>query len=121
VTATIQVARRRVMQRVIAAPLSERRERQHTGYRPDDFIRAARGEQRAVRAIVHQNESSYEQPAGGNREKDGEGERPRERSICGRKGDGKQAQRRDELEERPANVRSNVGPDNPSPASSIAT
>ena len=36
--AAIEIARRRVVQRVIAAPLRERRQRQHAGHETDDVV-----------------------------------------------------------------------------------
>ena len=68
VAAAVEVAGRRVMQRVIAPPLREGRERDRTGEEANDLVRATRGHERSVSAVVHDNERAHEESRGGNSE-----------------------------------------------------
>jgi hypothetical protein len=72
VATLFQVARRRVVDRVIAPPLRVGRQRQHPGDEPDDVIRAARLEERAVPAVVHDDEGADQEPGGDDREDQGQ-------------------------------------------------
>src|SRR5688572_3800770 len=49
------------MQRVIATPLRERRQRQHAGDEPDDLVRALGPGKGTVTAVVHDDERPHEQ------------------------------------------------------------
>ena len=61
VATTVEVARRRMVQRVLVPPVLERHECEHTSNSAHHAIRSPRCEEGSVRAIVHQHEGSYEQ------------------------------------------------------------
>jgi len=60
------------MQCVVASPLVEWRERQHSGDEADQIVHAPRLEERAMRAVVHDDESSNEESGRERSDRDGE-------------------------------------------------
>jgi len=61
VTAAIEIARGGVVQRVLTPPVLERHQRENTGHVPDDLIPPPRRDERAVGAVVHEDERPHEQ------------------------------------------------------------
>jgi hypothetical protein len=70
-TRTVEVIPVGVMHAVLAAPIGVGRERAEAAQSPGEGIGASRGEERAVPAIVLDNEDAYQQRAG--RQRKGEG------------------------------------------------
>src|SRR6185503_2920024 len=103
--AAIEIARGRMMQRVIVPPMSERRQRHDAGQKSDDVIEPARREERTVRAVVHENERADEPAGGRQREQEGGDERPAAREVNGHDTRDQRNKRRYQLKRRAPRIR----------------
>ena len=73
-SAAVEVARGRVVPRVLVPPVLVGREGQHTGQEADDVVGLARGEERAVAAVMEDDEGPDQESAGQGLHREGQPE-----------------------------------------------
>ena len=69
------------MQRMIASPLREWRQRDHASQKSDCLVQGSRTEERAMSAVVHENERPHEEAGRRQNKNEGEDRRPAEREV----------------------------------------
>jgi len=107
------------MQRVLVPPVLEGNEGEQTCNGTDNLIGPPRGEERAVRAVVHEDKRPHEQSGRG----EGEDERPpegeREQAIHRREDESERQQRRRELEHGATELRGLISRDERTPGTGV--
>ena len=106
------------MQRVIATPLCEWRQGQYAGHETHQVVRRARGQERPVRAVVHEDEGADEQAGDWQREEQRNDDRPVERDVDAAHQHGERSQCRRELKRRAPRIRAGVRLDGAAPVRS---
>src|SRR6478752_5989 len=99
-----------MVQRVVAAPLTERRQGQHARDVADDLTGALPRKERAVRTVVHEDEGAHEQPTRDWRERQRKPEgMVLEQPVFEPQREREQRERGDQLRNRAAGVGTDVG------------
>jgi len=119
VTTAVQVSRRRMMARVLAAPLAERRQRHDAGADADEVVEAGPGKERSVRAVVHDDERAHEQSGGHRYEEQRHPVRQRERLVHRHEHGDQRQDRCQELRERASRVGALVAGDDGAPVGGL--
>ncbi len=119
VAAPIEIARRRVVDRVLVAPLPVRGAREHTRDPSHHVVPLLRREERPVAAVVHDDERADQEAGRGHREREGEPVRPRQGQVHHVEQPGQRHERVDQLEHRSADVRPLVRRHDGAPVSRI--